>query len=99
MKCNKQRRNALILSVLFLTITLASLFYIAKESKHDCTGEDCPICAVMQQAEQVIKEFGTGAAAPAVFTVIVLLLSAVVYGYVMEMVCPTPVDRRVRMNN
>ena len=32
-------------SIIFIFVTLASLFYIVKEENHKCTGEDCPVCA------------------------------------------------------
>ncbi len=43
------------MAVLFLIFTVYSVFYIAHESHHECSGEDCPICHVMQIAVQNIK--------------------------------------------
>lgn len=40
-------------------------FYIAKEENHNCTGEDCPVCACIHQAEQNLKNLGTGLAVAA----------------------------------
>ena len=36
-----------------------------KEENHNCTGEDCPVCACIHQAEQNLKNLGTGFAVAA----------------------------------
>ena len=55
MNANRKKNIAVIACVLFVFVTLASLFYIAKEENHQCTGEDCPICACIRQAKQIDK--------------------------------------------
>ena len=55
MNANRKKNIAVIACVLFVFVTLASLFYIAKEENHQCTGEDCPICACIRQAKQIVK--------------------------------------------
>ena len=52
MNTKKKRVFSMAVCILFLFVTFASLFYIVKEENHHCTGEDCPICANIQQAEQ-----------------------------------------------
>ncbi len=44
----------------FVIVAFFSLIVIAKEAHHDCTGEDCPVCACIHQAEQTLKQIGTG---------------------------------------
>ena len=58
----KQKYLALIFSISFLFVSFFSLFYIAREEIHDCSGEDCPVCACIHQAEQNLKDLGTGMA-------------------------------------
>lgn len=41
----KRKHLAAWFSIIFIFVTLASLFYIVKEENHKCTGEDCPVCA------------------------------------------------------
>ena len=38
MNANRKKNIAVIACVLFVFVTLASLFYIAKEENHQCTG-------------------------------------------------------------
>ncbi len=49
----------LVFSLLFSTV------YIAVESDHDCSGEDCPICFSLVQCEEISRLFK--------FTVILLI--------------------------
>ena len=64
----KQRRSVLSLAVVFAVIfvVLISSFFVAAETNHDCTGEDCPVCACIHQAEQNLKNLGTGLAVAAI---------------------------------
>ena len=55
MTTEKRKHLAAWFSIIFIFVTLASLFYIVKEENHKCTGEDCPVCACMHQAEQTLK--------------------------------------------
>ena len=52
MNTKKKRVFSMAVCILFIFVTFASLFYIVKEENHHCTGEDCPICANIHQAEQ-----------------------------------------------
>ncbi len=94
-----KRIAAGIMGILMLLIMLLSAFYIASEADHDCTGEDCPICACIQQCENTLRQIGYGAAFciavifPAVFTLISSFLYAV--GFPQK----TPVSGKVRLNN
>lgn len=45
MTTEKRKHLAAWFSIIFIFVTLASLFYIVKEENHKCTGEDCPVCA------------------------------------------------------
>ncbi|MBQ3356791.1 MAG: hypothetical protein IJG45_06725 [Oscillospiraceae bacterium] len=52
----KQRRlAAAILAVFVLVAVMTSLFIMAHEVDHDCTGEDCPVCAVIALCRNALK--------------------------------------------
>ena len=60
-------------------VTFASLFYVAREEDHNCTGKDCPICACVHQAKQVLRNLGTTPAvgffvSPVIFIVLSISL-------------------------
>ena len=77
MSTRTRKRSAMILCVMFILVTWFSLFYVAKEENHICTGEDCPICACVRQVEQTIKNLGTGADLPdGTFVIFTCILAA-----------------------
>ncbi len=56
------KKNRFIASVLALTIILLMLLsasFIAVESHHDCTGEECTICNQLAVCETVLKTMAT----------------------------------------
>ena len=99
MKTKRKRHLAALICVLFLVVTFASLFYIVKEENHKCTGEDCPICACVHQAEQNLKNLGTGLTAD--FSTILVVLSAilVICGHSENLCFTSLVSQKVRLNN
>ncbi|MBQ7433527.1 MAG: hypothetical protein IJV50_08760 [Lachnospiraceae bacterium] len=94
-----QRVTAGILCVLFLSVMTLSIFYIVREADHDCTGEDCPVCAMIQTAEQTLQFLGTG------MVPVVWLLVPVLFLFLKKrmeetgIVCRTLVQQKVRLNN
>ncbi len=46
---------AAILCGLVVFAVLFSAVFIAKEADHDCSGEDCPVCACLQMCEQFLQ--------------------------------------------
>lgn len=99
MYTKKKRKFSIILSFLFLFVIFASIFYIAKEQNHHCTGEDCPICANIQQAEQVLKNLGDGEIAIVSIDPIPLLLVLVIVGGFLFVSEISLVSQKVRLND
>ena len=54
----KQRRSVLSLAVVFAVIfvVLISSFFVAAETNHDCTGEDCPICYEISVCQETVRK-------------------------------------------
>lgn len=88
-----------IMGIMLLVIVLFSSFYIAVEADHHCTGEDCPICACIQQCENTLRGIGDGTAAQssAVIPVIFILFFSALF--VAEFSQETLVSQKVRLNN
>lgn len=49
----------LCVAVIVLSMFL-SVFYIALEADHDCTGVGCPICAAIERCENALRLSGSG---------------------------------------
>lgn len=60
MYTKKQRSLALLICGVIFFITLFSISFIGHELNHNCTGEDCPVCACVHNAEQSLRQLGTG---------------------------------------
>lgn len=83
----------------FVIAVFFSLFFIVKEVRHDCTGEDCPVCACIHQVEQTLKQVGTGSVETAwtfaaQFPPIMVFLCLTLFVPVVSLI-----SWKVRMNN
>ena len=94
-----QRVTAVILCILLLSVMTLSVFYIAREADHDCTGADCPVCAMIQTAEQALQFFSAGVVP------VVWLWGAVLFLFLKKnmektgILCRTLIQQKVRLNN
>ena len=59
MRAKKRIYVTVLACAIFCFVTIASMFYIAEEENHQCTGDKCPICSCVRLAEQVVKNIGT----------------------------------------
>ncbi|MCR5300809.1 MAG: hypothetical protein K6E49_00045 [Lachnospiraceae bacterium] len=84
---------------MMLVIVLFSTTFIVVHVHHNCSGDDCPICACMQQCERTLRGFGsTVPDAVSVYVPLVLIfiiISSQAGSYTMS----TPVSEKVRLNN
>ena len=96
---NRRRILAGFMGMLFLCAMLFSAFYIAAESHHDCEGEDCPICACIDQCEGVLYRVSDDAPAAAAVLLPVLFLFLCELSQTSCILQETPVSRKVRLNN
>ena len=99
MNVNRKKNIAVIACVLFVFVTLASLFYIAKEENHQCTGEDCPICACIRQAEQIVKNVGTAVNYSVTAGLILVRRSGILATGCLCVLCITLVSQKVRLDS
>lgn len=95
--CKKITAAIIAASVLF--ILLFSVFFIAKHVDHDCTGDDCPVCACLQQYETVLRGMETGMTVGTGICVPVLVLMIYILLFYGSVAGKTPVSIKVRLNN
>ena len=99
MNANRKKNIAVIACVLFVFVTLASLFYIAKEENHQCTGEDCPICACVHQAKQVLRNLGTTPAVGFFVSPVIFIAGTVILPGFWIILSISLVHQKVRLND
>lgn len=99
MRSKSQRNVAILLGIVILLALLLSAFCIVAEIDHDCTGENCPICACIQQCENNIRQMGDGTVAmiAAVLLIAFFLLPSLLI--VTNLSQATLVTQKVRLNN
>ena len=85
--------------ILMLFVTFASLFYIVKEENHHCTGEDCPICANIHQAEQTLRNIGNGTIMIAAINPMPILFVLLITGQFLLVSDTSLVSQKVRLND
>ncbi|WP_026528120.1 hypothetical protein [Butyrivibrio sp. VCD2006] len=99
------KRNSMIetmiamLGMAMLVVVLFSAVFVASESQHDCDGDECPICAVLQQCENNLNQLGSGIVPLAVAVMVVFYLIAGVSDSGVFRIFSTPVSNMVRLNN
>ena len=99
-RMNRNRKiTAAVICMLFVFVTLASLFYIEKEENHLCTGEDCPVCACIHQAEQTLRTLSNGVTGTAELPIQILAGCLLVCAYITVTVFKSLVDKKVRLND
>ena len=96
----KQRRSVLSLAAVFVVIfvVLISSFFVAAETNHDCTGEDCPICYEISVCQETVRKMTF---ACAVFAAILLLSVCIVLPVAQSRpaVCHTLISLKVKLSD
>ena len=86
--------------ILLVLILLFAVLYIGREADHECTGEDCAVCAVIRWCGLVLKSGGLAVAPAMAAFVLSFPVTAgavsVVFGLREQ---KTPVGDRVRLDN
>ena len=94
-----KRITAWIALIAVVCVMLFSVTYISQHVDHECTGAECPVCAVMEQCSNNIKNIGSIIVTIAV--VFFLCLSIKKSVQFVSAVCPdySLISQKIRMNN
>lgn len=94
-----EKRIGLAVAAALMAVILFSALFRLFEADHDCAGDDCPICACIQQCELILNQFTNGVVAQAAVAVAVSLLVLAVAISAYTFIQATPVSRKVQLNN
>lgn len=95
----RQKVLALLTCVTMILVVLFCTFFLVGEADHVCANGDCPICTCIRQAEETIRQIGSGTARTVSF-VLTVMLSAVLLMYVCQLISGASlVSRKVRLND
>ena len=95
----KQRTHSILICFAFISFTLFTVLFIVKESNHNCTGADCPVCLAIQHAEQTLKQIGTGSVETEEALPIVLSCVTAFSSVFFFVPCISLISQKVRLNN
>ena len=56
----KRRLFSALLVLLIVFVLVASYYFILHETRHDCSGEDCPVCALVAICRNTLRSFSIG---------------------------------------
>ena len=94
---NTKRLLAGVLALAVLLALLLCSFCMAAESDHDCTGEDCAVCALLRQCDNLLRCVAVAALLTAALAAVCRRPAAA--RFVCSVRRATPVSARVRLNN
>ncbi|MBO4882545.1 MAG: hypothetical protein J5570_03435 [Lachnospiraceae bacterium] len=99
MRNKNYRYLPLILSAVLFLLLSFSAFYIAEESVHECSGEECPICECLQICEGILYE--TQGARLIIISALIAYVFIFSIGTVNGRLCSfdTLVSEKVRMDS
>lgn len=98
MKREKSIIAVLLASLVLCAIVLSNL-YISEHIQHDCTGEDCPVCAEIQQRESLIHQIGEGFASLMVVAALIGLVNSAPAVIRLFILRETLISIKVRLND
>lgn len=96
----KKRLIALLTTGVLLAVLTLSLTFVAGHLAHDCTGEDCPVCAEIGAALNVVRVISGAAAGAACLFLMNYDLKKNTSLSRGRSICPVSLIRlKIRMNN
>ena len=96
MKSLKKIAAALLTALLVLAL-LSSEAYIAAESDHDCSGEECQTCMILQQCEAGSRQIGD-IALPVFVPILLFLISVTVTKGAEPFILRSLFNQKVRLD-
>lgn len=95
----KQKIIALMICCVIALLMLFSSLYVIAEADHNCPGDNCAVCINIHRCEEMLKLISFALTSGSI-SVAVLRFSATSDSITkLYLFKPTPVDRKVRMNN
>lgn len=87
------------LGVFMVLSLLCAFIFIAFEAHHECEGEQCPICACLEECVRIVR--GLGDSLPILSALVVIYVAAAMVSLAEseEIIFNTPVLFKVRMND
>ena len=94
-----KRIASVIFGMLMFFIVLSSAFFIAFETNHECTGEDCPICELIIQCVNTLHQIGEWIAPLSAAVIPIVFMLYIAHRFDLFFLQETLISRKVRLND
>lgn len=95
----KRRIAAMAMCLALLFAMFFSTAYIIRETNHNCTGENCPICHEIQICQQILNTVGTAVLGAAVFSFMPVFLITLTSAHRREAAAVTLISLKVKLSD
>lgn len=100
MYTKKQRIISFVACAAFVLATLCSVLFLVKEANHACTGDNCPICAAIEIAENTIRNLSNGIIpTDSGFTAVNVFFRVILICCMISFSHSTLITQKVRLND
>lgn len=96
---NLKRKIALFVALGLLIVIFFSEIYIITHVHHDCSGNDCPICAQILKLEETIQNIGAAIIRAVVLFAVLYFLIESLSNINQVILFNSPIKMKVRLNN
>lgn len=93
------KKIAMLLTIIAMSLAILSVSYIVKEANHDCVGENCPVCVQIEQCLNNFRTLGTGTEIQAETFVVEKFFEPAIFLYVCLTVPVALTAQKVRLDN
>lgn len=93
------RKVATLLAALVLFVYIGAFSFPVMEQDHDCTGEDCAVCEMIELCEGLVNTFAGSLTVAVIAITAVFLIGSFVNNSYQFIIHKCPVDNKVRLNN
>lgn len=93
------RLASVLLGLLIACSVLFSRLFLYEEMDHDCEGEHCHICEIMAQCEKVLSGMKEVCCHAGMAVIGLSVLYTILSISMWVQVRPTPVSRKIQLNN
>lgn len=90
---------ALLMTILLCISMLGSVLFIAEHTHHDCIGESCAVCMVLEQCEARVRALGTAVSALLILLCIMFKVVSLSVSAVRTVSSHTPITLKVKLLN
>lgn len=73
----ERRLVSILIAMAVVFVMLGSIFYIAVEANHDCTGHDCPICEQISACKNFLKTLCTAVGVAGTYAALIFVLCSI----------------------